>query len=74
MVDEFGLARDVGYLHLESLEPSLAERASATIQGVARGILAGAVKSTIVDNFGSEATQSQYFEGLRQLIEIAERR
>lgn len=71
LVEEFELAELHGALMLDRLEPSLAGRIEAAISNVVNGILAGDIPSGITEQpYGDEHTVQQYFESLRDLMQI----
>lgn len=60
-------AETLGFLHVESLDKSLAERVASAISEVATGILTGAIRPQIAGRF-DDATIEQYHNALRMLL------
>ena len=72
MATEFEQAKSHSGLILYLLPPESAARISSAILEVTTGILAGTIRSGIVDQpYGDEQTIEQYRKGLKELTGIA---
>jgi len=65
-------AEAVGYLRLGCLDKPAATKLTSEIKETAAGVLAGRVRSGIMDRFNDEQMTKEYLKGLRMLLDAAE--
>ena len=67
----FEQAEAVGYLRIGCLEGALAKKVASAIKEAAEAVLAGRIRSGIIDRFNDEQTTVEYMKGLRMLLDAA---
>ena len=67
----FEEAEAVGYLRIGCLEGASAGRVASAIKETAEAVLAGRIRSGILDRFNDEQTMLEYMNGLRMLLGAA---
>jgi hypothetical protein len=69
MRTKFDQSKEISGLIVERLPPQLGERVTHAIRHVVEGVLAGRIRSGILDKpYGNAETIEQYHEALRQLL------
>lgn len=70
MAGKFVKAEEEGYLAIDMLDPELADRITVAIRQVVTGILAGTIRSGLLDKaYGTSQATEQYLKALRKLLE-----
>jgi hypothetical protein len=64
-------AKEVGYLHVDSLEGALSAKMTDAIRDVAAGILSGTIPSGLIEQHGDDPTAQEYKKGLQMLLKAA---
>ena len=73
MPEQFEIAEANSGLLIDDLDPETRARFTIAIRNVATGIVAGTIRSGILDKpYGDERTLRQYKESLSELVEIIE--